>query len=208
WISKGPGRGGRPLVLSNVEDRVVERAVVSILQPLLDPQFDDRSFGYPPRRGMQHALAQAERHVPKEQRRVWLTEDAKDAFLNVPLSRLLQVVRGLLPADDLIELIKRVLGGNKVPGLRQGGPLSPLMLNLYLDHFLDGPWRCDQPKLPLLRVADDLLVPCRSEAQARKARAELERLLVPAGMPLKGTEATAICVLCADIPVDWLGVAI
>ena len=51
WISKGPGRGERPLVLSNIEDRVVEKAIVLVLQPLLDPLFDDRSYGYRPGAG-------------------------------------------------------------------------------------------------------------------------------------------------------------
>ena len=114
-------------------------------------------------------------------------------------------MRKLLPADDLIGLLERVLAPGTLPGLRQGGPLSPLMLNVYLNHVLDRPWRRDQPGLPLIRVADDLLVPCRSESQAREARAELERLLVPAGMPLKGTAGSAARALSAADPIDWVG---
>lgn len=204
-ISKGPGRGERPLVVSNIVDRVVERAVITILRPILDPLFDDASYGYRPGRGPLHALAEAERRVLVEQRRVLLAEDVRDAFLHVPLPRLLQVVCRLLPADDLMALVGTVVSGNRLPGLRQGGPLSPLLLNVYLHHVLDRPWRRDHSELPLVRVADDLLVPCRSTAQAHRARAGLERLLAPAGMPLKGTEATAVSDLGAGATVDWMG---
>jgi hypothetical protein len=208
WISKGPGRGQRPLVLSNIEDRVVERAAVSILSPVLDPLFDDGSFGYRPQRGHLDALALAEEMAIEENRRVWLAVDVKDAFLNVPVRRLLDIVRSYLPAADLVDFLGRVLTPGALPGLRQGGPLSPLMLNLFLHHLLDRPWRRDHTKAPLVRFADDLLVPCRTEAEARAAYGDLQRLLVPAGMPLKESEDQAIHVLDRDVAVDWLGFAI
>ena len=207
-VSKGPGRRERPLVLSNLQDRVVERAIASVLGPILDPLFDPHAFGFRPRRGRLDALALAERLVRDEGRRVWLVQDLQDAFLKVPLPRLLPVVRRLLPADDLMERIEQVLAGGPLPGLRQGGPLSPLLLNTYLNHVLDRPWRRDQPGLPLLRVADDLLVPCRTVAQAGKADATLRRLLVPAGMPVKWRTAEAIHDLGAGATVTWMGFAI
>ncbi len=54
WIDKGGGRGKRPLVIQSIFDRVVQRAVVEIVQPLLDPRFDDRSFGFRPAGGRLH----------------------------------------------------------------------------------------------------------------------------------------------------------
>ena len=204
-VSKGPGRGERPLVLSNIEDRLVEKAIVLVLQPLLDALFDDRSYGYRPGRGHLNALAEVERLALQEQRRVWLTEDVQDAFLHVPVPRLLQVLRKLLPADGLIGLLERVLAPGMLPGLRQGGPLSPLMLNVYLNHVLDRPWRRDHPGLPLVRFADDLLVCCRTEPQARMARAGLERLLVPAGDAAQGDGGLGGPRPGAADPIDWLG---
>src|SRR5262245_11704792 len=102
WISKGPGRGERPITIQNIEDRVVQRAVVEIVQPFLDPRFDPHSIGYRPRKDRLHALALAERYCLEQKRRVWVTEDIKDAFSNVPLARLLQLIRKCLPADDLV----------------------------------------------------------------------------------------------------------
>ncbi len=205
WISKGPGRGQRPLTLQDIEDRVVQRAVVEIIQPLLDPRFDPHSLGYRPAKGRLHALALAERYFLDEKRRVWVTEDIKDAFANVPLARLLQVVKKYLPADDLVNFIGTVLGNASTPGLRQGGSLSPLLLNLYLHHFLDRPWRKRHPKIPLIRVADDILLLCRTRKEAKQAHATLASLLAPAGMPLKLGFENAVRRLTEEEPADWLG---
>ena len=70
-------------------------------------------------------------------------------------------------------------------GLKQGGPLSPLALELYLNHVLDGPFRRAGHDVRLLRYADDLLVACPDERAAAEADAELRRLLTPAGLRLK-----------------------
>src|SRR5205823_1907836 len=113
-------------------DRIVQRACVEILQPILDPLFDARSFGYRPRRSPQHALALAEQLARSESRWMWVAVDIKDAFGSVPLQRLLDITKKYLPDDKLIAFLKTVVGGAKLPGLRQDGPLSPLLLNLYL----------------------------------------------------------------------------
>jgi hypothetical protein len=205
WIDKGSGRGRRPIVLMNIADRVVQRAIVLILQPVLDPLFDARSFGYRPKISHLHALALAERLTLSRRRPVWAIDDLQDAFRHVPVPRLFQVVRKLLPADDLLGLLQVVLPAQELPGLRQGGSLSPLMLNTYLHHVLDRPWRRDRPRLPLIRVADDLLVLCRTEDEAHDACGHLRHLLRPTGMPLKGTPEAAVRRLDDGDAADWLG---
>jgi len=77
-----------------------------------------------------------------------------------------------------------------------------------LNHVLDRPWRRIHPALPLIRVADDLLVLCRSQRQAEQAHATLHRLLVPTGLPLKGSVATTVHNLAEGGVVDWLGLVI
>ena len=124
-IAKGPGRGRRPLVIQSVLDRVVQRTVVEVVQPFLDPLFDDRSLGFRPGRGRLHALALAERLFASKGRKVWVTEDVRDAFLHVPLARLLQLVRNYLPADDLTDFIGAVLGNASTPGLHRAAPCRP-----------------------------------------------------------------------------------
>ena len=60
WIEKSSGSGRRPIVVSNIEDRVVQRAMVEIIQPFLEPLFEPSSFGYRPKISHLHALAHAE----------------------------------------------------------------------------------------------------------------------------------------------------
>jgi RNA-directed DNA polymerase len=207
-IPKGPGRGKRCLILQSIFDRVVQRAVVEIVQPLVDPQFDAASFGFRPKRSTLHALAAANRLFDKERRSVWVTADIADAFQRVPINRLLDVARKYLFADDLVHFIGTVLSNSKIPGLRQGGPLSPLLLNLFLDHHLDRKWRAKHPDVPLIRYADDILLLCKSVEQAKKAHRALSKLLLPTGMLLKSTVSNGVRTLTPKSPAIWMGFAI
>ena len=188
----------------NIEDRVVQRAIKQIVEPLLDPWFSDNSYGYRPRRDRRHALACAEALTLSEGRSVWLVEDIENAFDQVPRGRLLDVLRRTLPAN-VVELIQLVVDGRGKRGIPQGSPLSPLMLNVYLDHFVDRPWQKRFPNLPLLRTADDVLVLCRSKDEALEAYEQLRGLLDPAGMPLKGNVQSSLRDLGRGDRAEWLG---
>lgn len=204
-ISKGPGRGTRTLSVPGIFDRVVQRAAVEVLQPYLDPLFDRHSFGFRPGRGILDALAYAGHCFRSEGRGVWVTADLRDAFGRIPVPRLLDVVQYYTGAEDLVQFLGRVLGGAQRPGLRQGGPLSPLMLSLYLHHHLDIGWRRLHPDIPLLRYADDLLLMCRTVTEARKAHGDLVELLRPTGMMVKGDRHSDVVTLTAESPAHWLG---
>ena len=208
-IPKQHGGGSRTLALLNIEDRVIHRAILQILQPVLDPSFEDTSFGFRPRLSREHALAKALR-LTREGWSHWIVDDVRDAFDMVPRTRLLDIVRKRLPnAGDVWDLVEGAMhSAASKRGIPQGSPLSPLMLNLYLDHHLDKVWARQNPDTPLLRTADDLLVPCRSQAEAEDADGLLRRLLTPAGMPLKGQQETAINSLTPDSPANWLGYSI
>ena len=200
-----PSRGTRPISLLDIQDRVVQRAVVEVLQPLLDPLFGRNILGYRSGHGRLHALALAEQVAMEDDRHVFLVEDIRDAFTRVPLQRLLDVLAVYIPSDDMLLLLSRLLDTGKRHGIRQGGPLSPLLLNLYLHHVLDEPWRKEWAAVPMLRVADDLLVLCRTKKEAAQARAGLESLLKPANMHLKGNPEGSVFDLRKGMLVEWLG---
>jgi RNA-directed DNA polymerase len=204
-ISKASGRGTRTLRLQNIEDRVVQRAIVQVIQPFLDPIFARTSYGYRPGMGREDALAMAEHLAIGEGRWIWILDDIRDAFDQVPHERLLDILRRRAMPAELMELIRVVIENGKGMGLRQGGSLSPLLLNVYLHHFLDQPWAKQMPGCSLIRYADDLLVLVRDEKQAIHADTCLRQWLLAAGMPLKGNTTTSVHDLETTEPVEWLG---
>ncbi len=200
--------GTRTLTLANIEDRVVAKAVQKVIQPVLDPTFDDCSFGCRPGRGRLDALAEAKYLAEAQGRQIWVIEDVQSAFDNVPLKRLKDLLRKRLP-EELCELIirlvcRKVKEKETKNGIQQGCALSPMLLNLYLDHHLDRVWKRKFPDLPLLRTADDILVPVAHKKDVRRATEGLRELLPPAGMPIQEEKSQVAHLANGDKPV-WLG---
>lgn len=189
-IPKANG-GKRKIVVQSPKDRVFDRSCSQILSPALDSTFRHNSWAYRPERGCWHAIKKA-RSLIKEGYSHWVKCDVRDAFGSVSLPRLLEVLYSRLPDEALVELIDNQLDGSPVKGLRQGSPLSALMLNLYMDHFLDRPWHERHPHCTLIRYADDILIACRSKQEAKRCYYALVHLLRPLGMQLKETEAKAV----------------
>ena len=197
--------GRRPIVLMNAPDRIVQKAMLLVLRPVFDPRFDPRSFAFRVGRSREQAIAVA-RALARGGHPVWLTHDLKDAFGSVPVGRLLDVFFKHLPGPRLLTLLERVLPPQSRPrhGIKQGGPLSPLALELYLNHVLDKPFRKTGHDVRLIRYADDLLVVCPDERAAAEADGELRRLLTPAGLLLKDPLVEARRDLRLE-SAEWLG---
>jgi retron-type reverse transcriptase/ribonuclease HI len=202
-----PSRGTRTLTLPNIEDRVVQRVIVDILQPLLDPLFGDTILGFRPGRDRVHALMSAQRMAEDGNRYVWIAEDIKNAFDNVPRGALMEVVAKYVPSPELVALIKRfVYIDNRKRGIPQGSPLSPLLLNLYLYHHLERQWaKKGLTDVPIIRVADDLLLLCLTQEEAESAWGKLDSLLRKAGLSLKHGVGKSIVDLAQGESANWLG---
>jgi RNA-directed DNA polymerase len=207
-IPKSSGKGTRTLKLVSILDRAVSRAITQVLQPFLDPVLTASCLGYRPGRNTWHALALAEKEARDKGLLVWLCEDVKDAFDQVPQRRLLDVLRTHVPDERMMHLLEAVIVTPQGRGVPQGGCLSPLLLNVYLHHHLDRVWRRRHPGKPLVRVADDLLVLCDTRQEADEARDRLVSLLTPAAMPLKGRMETAVRDLALGQEAAWLGYTI
>ncbi len=212
-VPKAGGNGTRPIVLTSIFDRVVHHAIADTLAPFVDPKLDPHSCGYRSKRDRRQALALAELYTLRHERSFWVTADIRDAFENIRIERLLDVVGKWFPDDRLIELIRRSLqrpvgSESNGQGLRQGSCLSPLLMNMYFDHFIDKPWRKKHPDVPMLRYADDLLILANSEVIANECFDDLKTLIAPNGLALKNPNAEgSIWNLDADpCPrVPWLG---
>ncbi len=205
WVPKASGTGKRPIILMELEDRVVQKAASLVLRPMLDGLFDPLSFANRPMRGRFEAVAVAEQ-LALGGHPVWVAHDLIDAYRRVPVSRLLDVFSKLLPCPRLRTFLGRVLPprARSVGGIKQGGPLSALALEVYLTHFLHGLWREAGLRVWLLRYADDLLLVAADEETARAADALLRELLAPAGMFLKQSFEEAVCDV-RTAPAEWLG---
>jgi hypothetical protein len=149
-------------------------------------------------------LALAEQLAQRERRWYWLALDIKDAFPSVPRNRLLDIFRRYVPNGQTAELAAQVISTDNPRGIPQGQPLCPLLLNLYLHHLLDKPWQKRSQGVPLLRVADDLLILGRDGEETQWAHKEVDRLLRPTGMLLKQADPQGTN-LAAGQQAAWLG---
>lgn len=202
------GRAGfRTISLLNLEDRVIQRALAQIGNALIDPQFSEASFGYRPKIGRVHAAAFAvNRGIDRCE--FVVCQDLKDAFDHANPERALQILTKRLPCEEFITLARRSLTSSGKLGLRQGSPLSPLIINSFLDHSLDRPWQKMHPEWPILRYADDILVLTNSLDEAVEADQKICELLDPTGMIPKWDAEKSIVRIEEHTELTWLGYGI
>src|SRR5205085_9575757 len=190
FIPKPGSSEQRPLSIPSVRDRVVQAAVKIVLEPVFEADFLPCSFGFRPKRaahdGLQVLLDESFQGAR------WVVEtDVADCFGAIPHSGLMSAVEERIGDRRLLGLLRAFLRAGvmqsgsvrrEVTGTPQGGPLSPLLCNVYL-HRLDRAWR--GPYGRLIRYADDALVMCRAKGQAVAALARLTVLLADLGLQPK-----------------------
>jgi CRISPR-associated protein Cas1 len=176
-------RGGtRPLAIPCVADRVVQTALAEILAPLLDREMEDASFAYRPGRSVDQAVARIA--LLRQQGYRWVVEsDIERYFDSVPHPRLRARLARSVPEPRILALVDLWLGAMQPEGLGlpQGGPLSPLLANLYLD---DVDERIESHGVRLVRFADDFVLLCRDQAGAEAALGRMQALLAEHGLRL------------------------
>ncbi len=174
-VPKDDGTGGiRTLTLLNVRDRIVHAALKQVLEPVLEPTFDRRSFGYRPGQGVARAAAMvcralADRNLSPANV-AWVAKvDVRDCFGSIDVDLLLGMLGDRVSDGRFLALVKTVLyaGAKRIGwlsprhvGILQGSPLSPLLCNLYL-HPMDealGQLAASEGTVSFFRYADDLLL--------------------------------------------------
>ncbi len=175
--------GERLLAVPAVRDRVAQQAVMAVMEPAFEGEFEACSFAYRRGRSVQQALAEVERL--REAGYEWVIDaDIASYFDNVDHTLLLGAVRELVTDPRILGLIARWIGamvydGQRIQkldkGLPQGAPISPMLANLFLDRFDEQMLRDGQK---LVRYADDFLVLCRNRPRAEEALQLTSDLLV------------------------------
>lgn len=190
-----PNGERRVLHVPAAEDRVVERAFAQVLSPLVDPSLSPSSFAYRPGMGVSAALRRLV--ALREDGLGWVVRtDFEDCFDRIDRQRLLYQLDEVLAGDAAaLELIRRFLfrpvrGRYPAPGrgVPQGGALSPMLSNLFLDRF---DRRLAAAGFPLVRYADDLVLAASSEEEAVAGLEEARRAADTLGMEL-GEDKTEV----------------
>ena len=181
-IPKPDGQGRRPLGIPTVLDRLLQQALLQVLQPLFDPTFSDGSFGFRPGRSARGAVERARAHIAAGHR--WVVDlDLEKFFDRVNHDVLMARVARRVKDKRVLRLLRRYLqagvlaGGLVSPrteGTPQGGPLSPLLSNILLDE-LDR--ELERRGHRFVRYADDCNVYVRSQAAGERVMASLEGFL-------------------------------
>lgn len=167
------GGGQRPLGIPVVKDRVVQGALKLVLEPIFEREFCAWSYGFRPGRGAKDALREVDRLLKEGY--AWVVDaDLKSYFDTIPHDRLMDRVRTRIRDGRVLKLIERYLKQEIMDGTErwtptrgspQGAVLSPLLANLYL-HEMDVTLG---ERFRIIRYADDFVVLCRDEDEARTA---------------------------------------
>jgi len=173
-IDKRDG-GKRKLGIPTVGDRIAQTVVKVRLEPEMDRMFHEDSYGYRPKKSALDAVGQA-------RKRCWefdwvLDMDIKGFFDNIEHERLMLAVKRHTQEQWILLYIERWLTAPmqaedghltaREKGTPQGGVISPLLANLFLHYAFDEWMRRNHPQIRFERYADDVIVHCRSEAEAQ-----------------------------------------
>lgn len=176
-----PGGGERELGIPTVLDRLIQQALLQVLQPILDPTFSQHSYGFRPGKSAHDAVLAAQSFV-QSGRRVVVDVDLEKFFDRVDHDILIGRLRKKIPDPGVIRLVRAYLNADIVDGgvvikrtrgTPQGGPLSPLLANVLLDEVDK---ELERRGHAFCRYADDCNVYVRSRRAGERVMALLRHL--------------------------------
>jgi RNA-directed DNA polymerase len=216
-----PGGGERPLGIPTIRDRVVQTAVVLLLEPIFEADFEDNVYAYRPERSAHDALAEVRKRLYEGQQHV-VDADVAQYFDTIPHAELLQSVARRVADGKILHLLKlwlkspveerdergnrRLTGGKKSKcGTPQGGVVSPLLANVYINRLLRH-WKktgVSERLGQIVSYADDFVILCASRRQAEESLVLVSHWLEKLGLAIHPSK-TRLC-QAREEPFDFLG---
>ncbi len=203
----------RPLGIPTVRDRVVQAAAKVVLEPIFEADFRDSSYGFRPKRSAHQAVEQVRQAVNRGGG--WVVDADIAAFFDrIDRAKLVALVEKRVSDRRLLKLLRQWLAagvlvdGELLPtdqGVPQGSVISPLLANVVL-HELDRLWedRCRQLG-QRVRYADDFVIVCRTEADAREGLRRVGLILARLGLTLHPDKTRVVDVRDGTQGFDFLG---
>lgn len=194
-----PAGGTRSLGIPTLADKVLQRAVQMLLEPLYEQDFYDLSYGFRPNRSAHQAIDALDRALFKAGRTVWVLEvDVKSFFDTIDHQALRDLLRLRVADGPVVRSVGKWLRAGvladgvittSAAGTPQGGVISPLLSNIYLHHVLDTWWVKDVlPRMrgtaKLVRYADDFVMVFEREDEALKVQETLSKRFSRFGLTL------------------------
>lgn len=211
FIPKPGGEEHRPLSIPTVCDRIVQAAAKIVIEPIFEADFMPCSFGFRPKRSAHDALQVLLDETWRGAR--WVVEtDIASCFEEIPHDRLMAAVEERIVDRKLLRLLRAMLRAGVMQegsvrrsdaGTPQGGVISPLLANVYL-HRLDRRWQVEGCGT-MVRYADDLVVLCDSERDARRALEVLRAILADLGLRPKQAKTRIVHLVEGGEGFDFLG---
>ena len=205
WLDKEDG-GQRPIGMPALEDKIVQRAVTMLLEAIYEQDFYPFSYGFRKGRSPHHALFELRERCMRMGGAWILDADISGYFDSIDRNKLREIIKERVNDGSILRLIGKwlnagVLEGETLTypdqGTPQGGVVSPILANVFLHRVLDE-WfvREIQPRLKgqsfLIRYADDFVICCELESDARRILAVLHKRFTRFGLTIHPTKTRLV----------------
>jgi RNA-directed DNA polymerase len=194
WIPKPGSQEKRGLGVPTIRDRIVQGAVLQVIEPIFEREFAAQSYGFRPGKGCKDALRRVEELLRSGKH--WVVDvDLKSYFDSIPHKRLMERVEEKIADGKVLSLIEGMLQAGVMDSVKgwqattqgspQGAVISPLLSNIYLNG-LD--WEMARKGTEMVRYADDLVALCTSQEEAQKALEQINQWVEENGLKLHPTK--------------------
>ena len=182
YIDKEDGTK-RPLGIPTVKDRVVQQAVRNVIEPIFEPDFHPSSYGYRPKRSCQMAVAKAESFTNRWGLKYVVDMDLSKCFDTLNHDMIVDCVNERISDGKVLRLIRAFLESGILEdgafsettiGSPQGGVISPLLMNIYMDKFDQ---KMKSLNIRIVRYADDILIFAKSKREAGRYKEIATKIL-------------------------------